>query len=307
MPAILSLRCRTLCLALAVGSLGGPAYCATIPYTEALVSTFNPNETVTPIDQHFAPAAPSSVTYSAAGPWGSVGGSATANLSTGQLKIRATNRPNDGTSPYMQSNAWFGDGFRANSPSGPFSWTPQSTSRFSIDLTNNSVTASDQLGNLGFGGVGAFVLLSLYQPGTLDPAGKLVGGTNNITYFLYLLGNPNQHLSYTDPQGQSHPLIPTAFYGDASQDIHIRQDFQPNGDFDWAVLLGASGQLQGEQFYDMNFANTLTTSYSGPAGTTTTSSSGLFQNFTEIPEPASAAVIASGAFMLMLQRRRCAA
>lgn len=267
------------------------AFAATLPYTHALVSTFNPNESVTPQDIHSAPAVPSSVNYASSGTWGGVSGFASANLSTGQLKVRAANAPVSGFSPYVQSNAWFGDGFRAHTPSGPFGWTPDATSRFSMDLTGTQVNSSAPLVNLGYGQVGGFVLLALYQPGTLDPAGKLVGDTNNFQYFLYLLGNPNQQLTYTDPQGQSHPLVPTASYNDLTQDIHIAQDFQPNGDFDWALLIGCAGQISGPEFYDMDFSRTLNVSYSGPAGSTTTSESGLFNNFANVPEPTSMGVM----------------
>src|SRR5207237_133653 len=160
-----------------------------------------------------------------AGDWGSVSGFASADLSTGQLKVRAADIPLAGAFPSMQVNAWFGDGFRASDAGGgPFQWLPNAGARFNIDLTGNSVSASDpQLGNLGFGQVGGFALLSLYQPGTLSPSSKLIGGENTIAYYLYLLGNPNQQLTYTDHDGQHHSLIPTAYYGDMARDIHIAQ------------------------------------------------------------------------------------
>lgn len=277
----------------------------TIPYTEALISTFNPVESATPIVTHSAPATTSTVTYSQSGTWGSVSGFAAADLATGQLKAQAGNAPMTGYSPYMQTNAWFGDGFRTNGPGGqPFTWLPNSGARFLLDLTGSSVTSSDpHLGNLGFGQVGGFVLLSLYQPGTLDPAGKLVGGANNLGYYLYLLGNPNQNLTYTDQAGGFHSLIPTGFYNDLTHDIHITQDFQPNGDFDWAVLIGASGQISGPQFYNMDFSHTLTVGYAGPGGTTTTAVSGLFHNFQSLPEPSGFALLATGLIGVFGRRR----
>lgn len=261
------------------------ARAATVPYTEALLSTYNPAESATPIDVHSAPAGPSQANYARSGDWGSVAGFASANLAAGQLKARAANSPLAGYSPYMQSNAWFGDGFRASDPSGPFSWTPESLSRFNLDLTGSAVTSPKPLHDLGYGNVGAFVLLSIDKPGTLNPDSPLVGGDNNIAYYLYLLGNPNQHLTYVDNQGRSQPLVATGVYNDLSSDIHIAQDFQPGGDFDWSLLIGMSGQITGPDFYDIDLSHTLTLSYSGPAGSTTASSSGLFQNFSPIPEP----------------------
>lgn len=282
----------------------GAALADTVPYTEALISTFNPDETVTPVVIHSAPASPSSTTYARSGEWGNVGGSASADLSTGQLKVRATNRPADGVFPYMQSNAWFADGFRTRTPAGPFNWQPNSMARFTLDLHGNSVTASDALANLGFGQVGGFILLSLFQPGTLNPSSKLVGDVNNIAYYLYLLGNPNQHLTYTDPQGVSHQMVPTGGYLNLTQNIHIQQDFQPNGDFDWAVLLGAAGQLTGPQFYDIDLSHTLTLNYNGPEGTTTTAESGLFQNFNVVPEPGTVLLLLCAAALRSRQPTR---
>ncbi len=286
-----------------------PAPAGTIPYTEALISTFNPSETNTFISIHSAPAIASTQSYARSGDWGSVSAFASADLSTGQLKVRAANAPEAGISPYMQANAWFGDGFRTTDAGGsPFQWLPNTGARFTMDLTGSSVTSSPlQLAELGFGQVGAFVLLSLYQPGTLQPGGKLVGGANNIGYYLYLLGNPNQNLTYTDPQGVGHSLLPTAYYGDLTKDIHIAQDFQPGGDFDWVILVGASGQLTGPQFYDMDLSHTLTVGYSGPAGATSQSVSGLFPGTQAVPEPASIQMLTLGlasAAGLALRRRR---
>ena len=292
-------------LAAALGLCASSAFATTVPYTTALVSTFNPDESPTFFIQHSAPAVQADANYSKSGSWGNVLGTATANLGTGQLKVRAQNAAQSGFFPNMQVNAWFGDGFRANNTGGgPFNWLPNTGARFSLDLTGSNITSSDLLGNLGFGQVGAFVLLSLYQPGTLDPAGKLVGGANNFGYYLYLLGNPNQNLTYTDQQGNHQSLIPTAYYGDVTPDIHITQDFQPNGDFDWAVLVGAAGQIKGGEFYDMDLSHTLTVGYSGPAGSTTTAESGLFQNFgPPVPEPVGTMLAGFGVMMLLGRRR----
>lgn len=281
--------------AFAVVGHAGTAVAGTIPYTTALVSTFNPSESKTPTVTHSAPASASSVSYSKSGDWGSVGGFASADLSTGQLKVQASNKPLTGYSPYMQSNAWFGDGFRTYQQGGsPFQWQPNDGARFTLDLTGSTVSASDSnLANLGYGQVGAFVLLSLYKPGTLDPSSKLVGGDNNIGYYLYLLGNPNQNLTYVDQDGHSHSMIPTAYYGGITQNIHITQNFQPGGDFDWTILMGISGQLSGPEYYNIDLSHTLTVGYSGPAGSTTQSVSGLFNNFAPVPEPSAMILLAT--------------
>lgn len=281
----------------------GHAFSATVPYTLALTSARNPDEQLTTRVVNSAPAIPSMASYERSGSWGNMSGFASADLTTGQLKARATNRPAIGVSPYMQSNAWFGDGFRASTPSGPFTWGANSRSRFTMEV-DGSFLGSGPMETLGFGGVGGFVLLSLYQPGTLDPTTRLVGGPSNIGYYLYLLGNSTQDLRYTDQAGVSQSLIPTATYPDFSNGIRIEQGIQPNGDFDWMLLLGVSGQVTGPQFYELDFSRTLNLSYSGPEGTTTSSESGLFQNYVPIPEPGSVVALGVVAVAAGSRRRR---
>lgn len=268
----------------------------TIPYTNALVFSFNP--TGSPLIQQTFSDPPNAATasYSVSGEWGSAGGYAYSNLATGQLKVSAAASAAPGSSPYMQVNAWFGDGFRTTNPDGsPFSWNVNTGAQFNLDLKGSVVSASDSnLGNLGFGQVGAFILLSIYAPGTFSPDTKLVGDPQSIGYYLYLLGNPNQSLTYTDQQGQQHSLIPTAYYGDLSQDIHITQDFQPNGDFDWSILLGAGGQVFSSENYNIDLSHTLDVGYKGPDGSVTNSVSGLFDTAQAVPEPSGLVLVATG-------------
>lgn len=283
-----------------------PAASDTIPYTTALVSTFNPAESTTPKLTHSAPASAASVSYRKSGDWGSVSAFASADLSTGQLKVQAADSPTAGHSPYIQSNAWFGDGFRTSDSGGsPFSWTPDSGAQFHLDLTGSAVTSTGTLGSGGLTNVGAFILLTIYDAGTLTPDSKLVGGDNNVQYFLYLLGNPNQNLTYTDPEGGHHSIIPTAYYGNLSQDTHITQNFQPGGDFDWTILVGIAGQVSGPNAFDIDLSHTLTVGYSGPLGTRTESVSGLFNNFApySVPEPGGMALLLIGAAGVLTGRR----
>ncbi len=299
---------QTLSVALAIlGVTIAPARAGTTPYTEALISTFNPNESVTPIAVNSSPPTASVLDYSTSGQWGSVSAYAAASLSTGQLKVAASDNPQPGSYPYMQSNAWFGDGFRAtDAQGGAFNWLPNTGASFTLDLSGSIVSASDpQLSNVGYG-VGAFIMLSLFKPGTLDPSGPLVNGDNSLGYYLYLLGNPDQNLIYSDGHGGYSSLLPTAYYGNLRQNIHIQQDFQPGGDFDWVVLMGISGQVGGPQYYNIDLSHTLTVGYNGPAGSTTTSVSGLFNNFnldaTAVPEPGCVVLVASGAIALLGHR-----
>ena len=187
---------------------------------------------------------------------------------------------------YTQTNASFGDGFRHSTSTGsPFVWGGDSRGRFTIDLSG-SISSSRGLESLN---AGAFVLLALYQPNTLDPAANLVGVPNLIAYYFYLLGNPNQHIFSCDFAGHCAELVSSGFY--SSFPAEITQDITPEGDFDWALLLGASGSTTSVGDYDIDFSHTLTLSYQGPAGSTVQSVSGTFANISAVPEPSTPALL----------------
>lgn len=294
-------------LGLSVAAVGGGSAVlgVTVPYTTALVASGNPSGIASPpILQRFSPPSMASLNYGVSGGWGSVAGFSSANLGTGELKVRAAAEAVSGQIPSVQVNAWFGDGFRARTPSGPFSWSPQSTSRFTMDLRGGVVNSSGPLETLGFGGVGGFVLVSIFQPGTLTPQGRLVGAANSIESFFYRLGNSSLPLRYTDFQGVTQTLTPTAIYPNFSGDFRITQNFRPNGDFDWVVLIGAAGQINGPESFDIDLSHTMTLSYGGPEGTTTTAESGVFENFVAIPEPGAVSVVCAAAVVGLARRRR---
>jgi hypothetical protein len=265
------------------------AHATSIPFTWALNFSLNPNATGVGYPNpccdyvqtlNSSPPSPAASSYTQSGSWGSVSGSASANLSTGQLKTNTSITNSNGTaSPAMQTNAWFGDGFKTTNPNGsPFTWN-SSTATFNIAL-DGTLTSSDAFANDA-----AFVVLAILDPGTLDPSQPLIGSPDSIEYFLWDIGNPDLQIYYTNPAGQSVPLAITAGY--TSIPSTLSATFAPGGNFDWALLLGASGQLgaPGDSFL-ANFADTLTLSYVGPQGSVTTSDSGLFTNIASAPAPA---------------------
>ncbi len=303
--------------AAAVVSVASLANATTIPFNYTIINTHTPADTD---PGHFfnsdidlqtgaspAPANSSLTDYNGPGDnAGSVGGSAYADLAHGQLKARSFADDPQGQGLYNQENAIFGDGFRAQSPSGPFQWTADSTGHFGIQI-DGSVTASPDVTAMGVGG---FVILTLYQPGTLNPDQNLVGSPNIITYYMWLIGNPNQNIFSCDFHGNCVPLTPNQTYVDFSDTIDISADIQPGGDFDWSLILGFSGQDQYAGFYDMDFSHTLNLSYTGPDGSTTGSISGAFPNTVltvdpvAAPEPISLSMFGSGLVGLMALRRR---
>ena len=101
-----------------------PAHAAaTIPFTEALYWSYNPDAIGIGIGNpccdasniiNSSPPLLSSVTCSQSGGWDSVDAFTSADLATAQLEMRGAAPSGDGSfSPYIQSNAIFGDGFRA--------------------------------------------------------------------------------------------------------------------------------------------------------------------------------------------------
>ena len=145
---------------------------ATIPFTSASTLALypdsnNPNDIVNTgynPDIHSGPASPASQTTSVSGAWGNVSAIAEANLQTGQLKAQAAVTANNysGFMPYGQANATFGDGFRTTSSGQPFSWQPDSTAKFTINLDGTLTSSGFSLDGSGVGG--GFVLMTILNP-----------------------------------------------------------------------------------------------------------------------------------------------
>ena len=286
------------------------ANAAAVPFNEALTFSYNlnakgiggqsccdyVNTIVTP------PSAPATTSYSQSGTWGSVSGYAQADLAHGTLKIQDAAADSGGDShPSMQTNAIFGDSFTTTLGGTPFTWNGASAT-FNMALTgNNSITSSD-----GFANSGAFVVLAILKKGTLDPNKPLIGGANGIEYFEYNIGNPTFQIYYTDQQGNSTPLAITAGYKTIPSQISAT--FAPGGDFDWALLLGASGQEGSGQSFNFDLSHTLTLGYVAPTGTTTTSTSGEFTNISDaplnVPEPFTLSIFGTGFVGALSIRRR---
>lgn len=249
--------------------------------------------------------APSSVSDAASGQWGSLYAYAFADLSTGTLKSQSTVVNSQvGSYLYVQSNAFFGDGFRTANPNGsPYTWGPTSSGQFTFNLSG-TIAASPSLQLLNSG---AFVVLTLFQPGTLDPNLRSAGIPQVLTYYYWQLGNPSLNLSSCGNQICT-TLVPTGYLSSFPQTIS--QTINPGGDFDWSLVIGSYGQpLDQIGSYDLDFSHTLTAAYQGPEGTTTYSQSGVFPSTsplpaTTVPEPATFALFGAGLLVIGVVRRK---
>jgi hypothetical protein len=287
------------------------AHANTIPFNESSVFSYNPNATGIggqPCCDYLdtivtAPLSAATTTYFQSGTWGSVGAYAQSSLAAGTLKIQASAADSGtGAYPSIQSNATFGDGFTTTLRGTPFVWNA-ATATFNMAFTGaNLITSTD-----GFASSSAFIVLAILQKGTLDPNKPLIGGANGIEYFEYNIGNPNLQIYYNDQYGNHKPLAITAGYTTIPSEISAT--FAPGGDFDWALLFGASGQDAAGQSFDFDLSHTLTLGYVAPNGTMTVSDSGAFANITDapadVPEPLTLSIFGVGLGGAIAMRRRC--
>jgi hypothetical protein len=246
LPTVAATLMLSLCASFTVSATATPV----TPYNDALLAWHSPDVAAPAFFgsqrarelQAAGGALPAASTqHTDSGAWGSVSGLASADLSSGQLKTRAAV---DFVSPpdaalYMQSNTRFGDGFRTTTTGGsPFAWVPGQGARFSLHL-DGTMTSTQPLESLGGG---AFLILTLFQPGTLTADQNGISGPNILKSYAYFLGNPNQNL-LSCFQGSCVSIIPEATFTDFADGLDIVQDINPGGDFDWQVLLGSAAWL----------------------------------------------------------------
>lgn len=135
---------------------------------------------------------------------------------------------------------------------------------------------------------------------------------NTIATDFWFLGDPVMYGADTIDPAKILAVSP-----DTPTDIYY--DFNPDGDFEWQLLLDVTAQIDASLQNVgavLDFSHTVTTNYVGPVGSTTYSESGLFPttlslddlpgNTPAVPEPASAALMGLGclAMVMGMSRRR---
>lgn len=251
---------------------------------------------------------------------------ARASLQDGSLKARSggtANRVNAG------ANALMGDTFGAlDAATGlPYAWQASDTVTFSFAVTGAMLQSlsSAQMAALDANFTSlTFFSLGAWRPGFFIRQERiaelrLLPYTPAVAAEWTLLQNEINALSITSnvtwlgrpyspnfdgssvPHVNVDPLTPT----------QVQLSFNPQGSFEWVAQLNVSTMFQPAQAlaqrptFIADFSNSAVASFSGPAGTVTTSSLGYFPGTVAVvPEPQAAALMLLGLATLLWQRRR---
>ena len=173
---------RLIAPVLALAALSTPSHTAQAgvqAYTETNAYIHSPNQTNP--NEYFLSArdfkygtnpGASSSSIAESGTWGSLSSNGYANLATGVLKSQTTLDNIGASDLYVQSNAYFGDGFRTSNPDGsPYTWGPSSSGVFTLNLS----------GSIAAGGYFLVRLQSPQATGTALPTPDVSGTNINIS------------------------------------------------------------------------------------------------------------------------------
>lgn len=283
---------------LALGVTVTSAQASTIPFTSAFTGTVIPGSSTQTIVSN-----PTSASQTPSGSWGSATATASVDVAAGQMGGQAAvTYVNAVPYVYSQFQAAVGDGFRTYDENmSPFSWNGQTT-EFSFDI-DGTFFAPAYVSN-----VVTYVALILYEPGSVQPGMNYFDADGKFAQYVYFLGHPNQNTYYGDRDGNLIQLFPTAYLGDPGNGLHISQTITPDGDFDWVVLMQTSVYLTEPGTLDVDLSHTVTMNYTGPAGATTQSVSGQFNNIANpagapVPEPGVMTLLGLAACACVARRR----
>lgn len=294
-------------------AMAGPFYAQTIasveidggtqPWVGYLIDGSGPYSSVS---------ASSSSVSNAGGTHNGASGSAWASsdLATGQLKTYAQATQDDYKTVFGQranstASARFGDSFTTSTTSGPFAWSANDVGSFSMHLDGVSTVNMTNPADINYftpasGHIIWSVSLELFQAGTFA-SNFMSGGTYGVCDWLgFLDGSTSTSCAING--------VTINITGDLLNGYSLTADVGLGNDFDWALSLNSIAYLMAPGSLEVDFGHTMTVGYTGPAGTTTTSASGLFPfangEEQEVAEPETAAILALGLLPLLAWRRR---
>lgn len=215
-----------------------------------------------------------------------------ASLESGALRVQAESHSNANSGPFTNNvfafaRADIGDSFRTFDNQDPYQWASDTEVTFSIDFSGFVSTgpAVNNRANAGF----SFIA---FTPGFLDPYAQFLFNDAPFPtdFNANTIFSDNYHLGGTLYSFQT-PVGPLPATIDVS--------FAPGGDFDWVagITVDTAASLFDSSIAD--FFSTATMSYTGPAGTTTYSASGLFPGTLPLSNAPSSSVPEPGTLILM--------
>ena len=227
--------------------------------------------------------------------------SAEADLATGTLRGYST--VSNSTVNHANAFALVASGFASLSDSfhiygannAPFIWSDSSEVVFRFHLDGSVSGSSTALGSANYN-----FFINVYPFGTIGHF------TNSVSVLGEASWSDNGRFDELEQFGSSGPIqVSVSAVGRLSAggyDLEAR--FNPRGDFDWSAGLWSLVFMNGGTgAFSSDFNHTVTMAYSGPAGSVTSSSSGVFPGtLAQVPAPGSAALILVG--LVFLVRRK---
>lgn len=293
-----------------LGLLAGEASAVTLSHFSRALAYGHPDHTSIQADDFFnntinTGLTPSSSSGQFSVPLATAAATASANLATGSLKVysSATDRAQAGG--FVE----FGDSFQfTDNSGGAFNWTGSDEATFHIDLSGGVTQSGININNSI-----SSIAIRIFQPGGLDAyiQDSYYTDEDSQTYewIDMIIADQSYQLDSPEYVQWLYDTFPDKYPQGSIQHItdfpsSIDFSFMPEGDFDWQVQLSSYVDSSEGGTVTADFSNTAVVSFTGPAGSQTLSSSGVFPNTSIIPEPSSSFMLGVSLLSLVFSRSR---